>query len=69
VVSVGVVVGLLASLAAGKLVASLLYGVTPRDPASMGVAAVVLLSVAWLASLLPALRVSRVDPVAVLRED
>jgi len=69
VVAAGVGVGVLTALAAGKLVASMLYGVTPRDPGSMVIAATVLLSVAIVSSLVPAWRAGRVDPVQVLREE
>jgi putative ABC transport system permease protein len=69
VVAVGVVVGVALALAAGKLVASLLYGVEPHDPLTMLLVGVVLLSVAAVAALLPAWRASRVDPVTALRAD
>jgi hypothetical protein len=69
VVAAGVIVGLIAAVAAGKLVASMLYGVSARDPGSLVLSAAVLLSVAGVASLVPAWRASRVDPVLVLREE
>ena len=66
-VTLGVVVGVLLSLAGGKLVASLLYGVTPGDPSAISVVAGVLLVVATFAALVPAWRASRVDPLIALR--
>lgn len=69
VVAIGVVLGLAAALAAGQLVASLLYGVTPRDPAVLGLSAGALLLIGVLASLVPAWRASRVDPARVLRDE
>ena len=69
VVAVGLVVGAGGALASGKLVTSFLYGLTPSDPGILALAAAVLAVVALAAGLAPALRASRVDPVAALRED
>jgi hypothetical protein len=63
----GLAVGLAAALGLGRLLASLLYGVAPRDPASFAVAALTVVLVAGAASLLPARTASRTDPAAVLR--
>jgi predicted permease len=63
----GATVGLAAALAATRVMASMLYGVTPRDPATMVVAASVLLGVAALAAAIPAWRASRTDPITALR--
>ena len=65
----GVVLGAAGAYAAGKLIASLLFGVPSRDPLTFGVVAVVLLLTATLASLIPALRASRVDPNLALRAE
>ena len=67
--SVGVVVGLVAAYASAQLIQGLLFDVPARDPATFGAVAIVLLVVAGLSSLLPALRASRVDPVEALREE
>lgn len=53
---------------ASTLVASLLYGLDPRDPATLAGSAVVLAAVGTLAGWLPAWRASRMDPAKVLRE-
>ncbi|NOT08306.1 MAG: ABC transporter permease [Gemmatimonadales bacterium] len=63
------VLGLLIALAAGRFVRSMLYEVSPRDPFILGGVAVILLVVATLASLLPALRATRADPLTALRSD
>jgi hypothetical protein len=68
-VAIGVVAGILMALALGRIVASLLYGVSPGDPVAMLVAAAVLLGVAVAASFLPAWRAGRSDPVSALRTD
>ena len=65
----GAVVGLIGALAASRLLQSLLHGVEPIDPATFAVAPLLLVSVAVLASLLPAYRATRVDPVHAIRTD
>jgi predicted permease len=67
VAGIGTVVGLGAALAATRVLASLLYGLTARDPATLAVCAAILLAVAALAAALPAWRASRVDPMNALR--
>jgi predicted permease len=65
----GVTIGLLIALAAGRWAAPLLFNVSPRDPVILGVVAVVLLAVAVVASLVPAAKAARVDPVIALRAE
>jgi len=69
VVIVGVVIGIAVALALGKLVASLLYGVTAHDPVVLGAVAAVLVIVAIAACLVPAWRAARVDPMETLRAE
>jgi putative ABC transport system permease protein len=64
----GVGVGVVASLWTSTLVASLLYGTEPRDPATLTCAASILFVVGAGAGWLPAWRASRTDPAAVLRD-
>ncbi|HZN12033.1 MAG TPA: ABC transporter permease, partial [Blastocatellia bacterium] len=66
-VLIGVAVGVPAVLAAARLAASLLYGLTPSDPVSIGLAALLLLAVAAAAGYLPARRATKVDPMVSLR--
>jgi len=68
-VAIGVLVGVLVSLAAGRLVATLLYGITAHDPAVLAGAAVVLMLVGMTASMVPSVRAAKVDPVVALRSD
>ncbi len=65
-VGVGVVVGVGLALILGRLVASLLYGVSAHDPIVLAAVAVVLLAVGLLAAALPAWRAAKVDPVRAL---
>jgi putative ABC transport system permease protein len=65
----GIVIGLLASFFLGRLVASMIYGVSTRDLATFFAVTLILIVVALAASLIPALRATRVDPLAVLREE
>ena len=67
-IGVGIAIGLGASFALQRLVASLLFGVTAADMAS-GVAVAVLAAVAMLACYVPALRATRVDPLHALRQE
>jgi predicted permease len=68
-VGAGVVIGLLASLAATKTVSTLLFGLKPNDPLTIAAAVLLLLSVAALSAYLPARRASCVDSMAALREE
>jgi putative ABC transport system permease protein len=64
---IGAALGLAAAFALTRLMKSLLFGITPLDPATYGAVAMVLLASACLASYLPARRATKVDPVEALR--
>jgi predicted permease len=66
---VGVGVGLVAAFALGRVAASLIYGVSVRDLATYTAATILIVFVSFAASLVPALRATRVDPLKVLHED
>jgi putative ABC transport system permease protein len=57
------------SLWASRFVSTLLYGLQPRDPSTLAMAAVLLLTIGALAGWAPAWRAARLDPARVLRED
>lgn len=65
----GVAVGIAAALVATRLISTLLYGVSPTDPATFIVVAALLISVALAACYIPARRATRVDPIAALRHE
>jgi ABC-type antimicrobial peptide transport system permease subunit len=67
-VGAGIIIGAGVSLWASRFMASLVYGVTTRDPATLIGAAITLAMVAAVAGWLPARRASRIDPSEVLRE-
>jgi ABC-type antimicrobial peptide transport system permease subunit len=68
-VVIGVGLGTLLSLAATRLVASFLYGVTASDPLTLALSALLLATVAIAAGLAPAWRAAGVDPMIALREE
>ena len=63
----GTAVGAAAALAIGKLLKSLLYGISPVDPVTLAGVAVLLVSVALFAAFVPARRATKVDPMIALR--
>jgi predicted permease len=67
-VCIGVVAGLTLSLLIGRVFSKMLFGLSPADPLSLIGASTMLLSVAFLACFLPAVRASRMDPMKSLRE-
>jgi predicted permease len=66
---VGTAIGLAASLAAGRLVASLLFGIKAHDAAPLAIAALLLAAATGIAAYLPAHRAARLDPMSALREE
>jgi ABC-type antimicrobial peptide transport system permease subunit len=64
----GLAVGLVAAFWLTRLVRSQLFEVSPTDPLVFGCGVLVLVAVAMLACLVPAIRATRVDPMAALRE-
>jgi ABC-type antimicrobial peptide transport system permease subunit len=67
--AVGIVVGLAAAFALGRVVTSMVYGVSSRDLLTFSSVTGLLVLVAFAASLVPALRATRISPLAVLREE
>jgi putative ABC transport system permease protein len=67
--SIGVIGGLAGAFGLTRFLAKMLYGVKPADPATFAAVAAALLLVAALASVIPALRATRVDPVIALRSE
>jgi len=65
----GVVVGLIAALGLTRFVRAILYEIQPTDPATFAGVAITLSLVAVVASLVPARRASRIDPVTAIRND
>ena len=64
---IGLVVGIPAAMYGTRVVESMLFGLTPRDPLTVASAAIVMTLVALAAAYLPARRASRVDPIVALR--
>jgi putative ABC transport system permease protein len=69
VAAIGIAVGLVGAVLAGRLARGLVHGVSPTDPLSLGGAALILAAAAALAAWLPARRVTRADPVRAIHSD
>jgi putative ABC transport system permease protein len=69
IAAIGTAIGLGGALAAGRLLASFLFGVQATDAITLAAVAVILLAVAALATYVPARRALRVDPIAALRAE
>ena len=67
--AVGVVLGVAVSLAVTRMMGTFLIGISAGDPATFVAVALVLIGVATVASLIPALRAAQIDPVRALRAD
>jgi len=65
---IGLLAGSVLALAAARALRSLIFGVQPADPVSFAIAAAILLGASAIATLIPALRIARIDPAESLRE-
>jgi ABC-type antimicrobial peptide transport system permease subunit len=65
----GIALGLAGALVATRVLASLVYGVSTTDPLTLAATAALLLGAAGLASWVPAMRATRVDPAVSLRAE
>ena len=66
-VSIGIAIGLPLSMLSARAIQTLLFGLAPFDPRTLGVVAAVILGTAFLAGCIPACRAARVDPMVALR--
>jgi predicted permease len=64
---IGVAIGIPVALAGARMIASMLFGVNTTDPVTIAVAVLVMITVAFAASYLPARRATKVDPMVALR--
>jgi ABC-type transport system, involved in lipoprotein release, permease component len=69
VTGAGLIVGVGCTLALGRVIGALLYGVSSRDPVTVLAATLFVLAVAIVATFVPAIRATRVDPVVALRRE
>jgi ABC-type antimicrobial peptide transport system permease subunit len=68
-IAIGVGTGIAASLASGRVIAALLFDVTPADPLTIAAVTLLLSAVSIAAALIPARRAARIDPMTALREE
>ena len=68
-VGAGLIIGIPAALASGRFVSSLLFDISPRSPIALIAASAIMAAVALIATLIPARRASRVDPMIALRAE
>jgi putative ABC transport system permease protein len=66
---IGVAIGIAGALALSKVVAKLIYGVSPTDPATLAAVALLLAAVAFFTSIIPAYRATKVEPMTALHEE
>jgi putative ABC transport system permease protein len=66
---IGVIIGVAGALFLSRAVAKLVYGVNPSDPATLFAVALILATVAFLASVIPAYRATKVEPMSALHEE
>jgi ABC-type antimicrobial peptide transport system permease subunit len=69
VTAAGAILGLVAAAIVTRWIATLLFGVTPLDPVTFAMVAVVIGATAAIAAAVPAWRAARVDPVVTFREE
>ena len=62
-------IGAVVSMATGRYVATMLYGLTPGDPTTLAIAAITLVAVSVVAGYIPARRSARIDPMECLRSE
>ena len=67
--SLGIAIGIPSGLAASRLIASMLFGLSPSDLSTIVTACVLLLAVAFVAGYVPASRASSIDPILALRTE
>jgi ABC-type antimicrobial peptide transport system permease subunit len=68
-VSIGIAIGIALALLTGRAIESLLFETAPSDPVTLGVVAALLVVVSVVASVLPARRAARVDPLTAMRSE
>jgi ABC-type antimicrobial peptide transport system permease subunit len=66
---IGMAIGLAGALALGRVLATLIYGIQATDPLTIASVSILLLVVALVASIIPAYRATRIEPIKALREE
>jgi ABC-type antimicrobial peptide transport system permease subunit len=67
--AIGILIGLVGALALGRALSSMMFGVRATDPLTFATVSALLIVVSFVASMLPAYRATRVEPVRTLRDE
>ena len=67
--ALGIVIGLAAACTLSRLVTSMVYGISAHDTLTFAAVTALLIGVAFMAGLIPALRATHIDPIAVIRDE
>jgi ABC-type antimicrobial peptide transport system permease subunit len=66
---IGIILGLAATAATTKILSAFLFGLSPRDPTTLGLVTMILMAIAVIAGYVPARRAAGIDPMRTLKAE